>query len=143
MFDALKKLFSRQVTQTGPMEPRLAVAAILVHLAAIDGDTSEREQGLLRGALKTHYGLDDATVDRLIDDARVRDQDSVDFYGFTSTLSALDSAEKLTIIRMMWTVVFADRQNHELEDNMVWRIAELIGVPARERMLLRAEVAKA
>ena len=37
-------------------------------------------------------------------------------------------SEKLEIIRMMWQVVFADRRNHELEDNMVWRIAELIGV---------------
>ena len=27
---------------------------------------------------------------------------------------------------MMWQVVFADKDNHELEDNMVWRIAELI-----------------
>jgi uncharacterized tellurite resistance protein B-like protein len=44
---------------------------------------------------------------------------------------------------MMWQVVFADRKNHELEDNMVWRIAELIGVSTRDRTILRAQMAKA
>jgi uncharacterized tellurite resistance protein B-like protein len=43
----------------------------------------------------------------------------------------------------MWQVVFADKQNHELEDNMVWRIAELIGVSARQRNILRSEIARA
>jgi uncharacterized tellurite resistance protein B-like protein len=39
-------------------------------------------------------------------------------------------------------VVFADNQNHELEDNMVWRIAELIGVSARQRTVLRNQMAR-
>lgn len=142
MFDALKALFSRPDTRPGAMEPRLAVAAILVHLAAIDGVVSETEQGLIRAALKTRYGLDDSAVDRLIHEAAQRDRESVDFYGFTSALATLENSEKLDIIRMMWTVVFADRKNHELEDNMVWRIAELIGVSARERTLLRAEIGR-
>ena len=37
-------------------------------------------------------------------------------------------------------LVFADRQNHELEDNMVWRIAELIGVSSRDRTVLRNQI---
>ena len=71
-----------------------------------------------------------------------RDAESVDFYRFTSALSSLESQERLEIIRMMWQVVFADRKNHELEDNMVWRIAELIGVSARDRTTLRAQMAR-
>ena len=41
---------------------------------------------------------------------------------------------------MMWTVVFADSANHELEDNMVWRVAELIGVSSRDRTILRNKI---
>ena len=44
---------------------------------------------------------------------------------------------------MMWTVVFSDKKNHELEDNMVWRIAELIGVSSRDRTILRNQVGRA
>jgi uncharacterized tellurite resistance protein B-like protein len=38
---------------------------------------------------------------------------------------------------MMWRMVFADGRADEFEDNIVWRVAELLGVPARDRMLLK------
>ena len=47
---------------------------------------------------------------------------------------------KIEIVRMMWQVVFSDDKNHELEDNIVWRVAELIGVSPRNRMLERQRV---
>ena len=50
--------------------------------------------------------------------------------------------DRIEIVRMMWMVVFADKKNHELEDNMVWRIAELIGVSTRERTKLRNQMAR-
>jgi uncharacterized tellurite resistance protein B-like protein len=37
--------------------------------------------------------------------------------------------------------VFADGVVNELEDNMVWRTAELLGVSSRDRMILRKRVA--
>ena len=58
-------------------------------------------------------------------------------------LSRLDESQRIAIIKMMWEVVFADEENHELEDNMVWRIAELIGVSARQRTILRNQMARA
>jgi uncharacterized tellurite resistance protein B-like protein len=39
-------------------------------------------------------------------------------------------------------VVFADKKNHEMEDNMVWRVAELIGVSARQRTILRNQMSR-
>ena len=73
-------------------------------------------------------------------EAQKRDAESVDFYKFTSGLTQLDMGDRIEIIRMMWSVVFADRKNHELEDNMVWRIAELIGVSSRDRTILRNQI---
>ena len=124
------------------MEPKLAVAALLVHLAAIDGQVTDAEREALEGTLMDYTGLGDSEVSKLIAEATRQDQESVDFYRFTSALSSLDNGEKLEIIRMMWQVVFADKKNHELEDNMVWRIAELIGISARQRTTLRNQMAK-
>jgi uncharacterized tellurite resistance protein B-like protein len=140
MFDALQRLFSRPEPGASHPEPRLAVAALLVHLAAVDGTVLPEERQAIRGALKRFYELNDADVDRLIADAARRDAQSVDFYRFTSALSDLPDAEKIEIVRMMWQVVFADKENHEMEDNMVWRIAELIHVSARDRTVLRKEI---
>ena len=143
MFEALSHLFNKPENDTSIHDPRLAVAALLVHLAAVDGQIKDEERQAIRGALADHYDLDEAAVDRLVKDAARRDAESVDFYKFTSALSSLETQDRIEIIRMMWTVVFADKDNHELEDNMVWRIAELIGVSARDRTILRKQVGKA
>lgn len=141
MFEAIARLFGSGTDAVeAPMEPRLAVAALLVHLAAVDGASKPEEMLTIANALKDHYGLEDAAVKRLIGEARRKDREAVDFYQFTSRLSRLEHDEKIAIIRMMWQVVFADDSNHELEDNMVWRVAELIGVSARDRTVLRNQM---
>ena len=143
MFEALRSIFQRPDATVLSMEPKLATAALLVHLAAIDGSISTDERTALTGALMDYYSLSQSEVEKLIAEATKWDQESDDFYRFTSALSSLDDSEKLEIIRMMWQVVFADSKNHELEDNMVWRIAELIGVSSRDRTVLRTQMAKA
>jgi uncharacterized tellurite resistance protein B-like protein len=142
MFEALSRLFTQPTPPDLRNEPKLAVAALLVHLAAVDGSVSEEERQAVRGALTDYYQLDDAEVDRLIAEATRTANEAVDFYRFTSALTDLDDAEKREIIRMMWQVVFADKKNHELEDNMVWRIAELIHVSARDRTTLRKQMSR-
>ena len=142
MFEALTRLFNKPEAVHSIHDPKLAVAALLVHLAAVDGQVKDEERKAIKGALQDHYDLDESAVDKLVKEASLRDAESVDFYKFTSALSSLDNDDRIEIIRMMWTVVFADRKNHELEDNMVWRIAELIGVSARDRTVLRNQIGK-
>lgn len=138
MFESIARLFGQSGTPSArPLEPRLAVAALLVHLAAVDGSSTPEETLAVSNALKDHYGLDEGQVKKLIEEARRKDKEAVDFYQFTSALSRLEEKERIAIIAMMWQVVFADDTNHELEDNMVWRVAELIGVSARDRTTLR------
>ncbi len=143
MFEAISRLFrDKDTTPDLHHEPRLAVAALLVHLASVDGSVSDAEREAVRNALMDFYGLNESEVDVLVADATRRDSEAVDFYRFTSAITQLPEAERIEIIRMMWQVVFADDKNHELEDNMVWRIAELIGVSARQRTVLRRQMSR-
>lgn len=142
MFEAISRLFREKETPELSHEPKLAVAALLVHLAAVDGSTSEAEREAVTHTLMDYYALNEAEVGKLVDEATRRDSESVDFYRFTSAITQLPEAERIEIIRMMWQVVFADDKNHELEDNMVWRIAELIGVSARQRTTLRKQMSR-
>jgi len=142
MFDSIARLFAQPEPPQFHNEPKLAVAALLVHLSAVDGQVTDSERAAVKGALSDYYGLDEAEVDRLIAEATRQDSEAVDFYRFTSAIAALDDKERLEIVRMMWQVVFADGRNHELEDNMVWRIAELIGVSARDRTTLRKQMSR-
>jgi uncharacterized tellurite resistance protein B-like protein len=140
MFEAISRLFNKPEAALASHNPKLAVAVLLVHLASVDGQIKDEERQTIRGALIDHYGLDETSVDRLIKEAAFRDAEAVDFYRFTSALTSLEMEDRIDIIRMMWTVVFSDQKNHELEDNMVWRVAELIGVSSRDRTILRNQV---
>ena len=43
---------------------------------------------------------------------------------------------------MLWEIAFADGSVDEFEENTIWRIAELLGVSTRDRVLLRQRVAE-
>jgi uncharacterized tellurite resistance protein B-like protein len=147
MFDALKS-FIAELGGSGAAEKpfgeddyRLAAAALLVHVAASDGMTDEAERRRLKEVIEDRFGLDGEATARLIQEAERSDRDAVDFYQFTSVLKrSLDEGGRLKVIEMMWEIAFADGKLDELEDNTIWRVAELLGVSARDRVLLRQRI---
>jgi uncharacterized tellurite resistance protein B-like protein len=121
---------------------RLAAVALLVHLAEADGAIDGAEKMRLREIIERSFGLDGQATARLITTAENSDREAVDFYHFTNVLKrALDEDGRLKIVEMMWEMAFADGHVHELEENIVWRIAELLGISSRDRIMLRRRVA--
>lgn len=143
MFDTLKSLFSDLAGKDEPkaLDERLATAALLVHTIAVDGAVSDAERQSLVGALTRAFGLTRGEAEHLFEEARQRDAEAVDLYGFTSVLKrTLDPEGRERVIEMMWELVYSDGGVHEFEDNMVWRVAELLGVSARDRIKLRKRI---
>ena len=124
-----------------PDDERLAAAALAFHVIAVDGIVEESEKARLRETLAARFDLDAAQTSDLVEAARQRSLESVDLYAFTSVLNRkLDNEGRARIVEMLWEMVYADGTVHEFEDNALWRIAELLNVPSRERILLRKMV---
>jgi len=124
-------------------DPRVAAVALLFHVMDADGLRNEDEKARLKTALSNAYGLKGGELDTLMRAGEKADQEAVDLYAFTSVIKRhLDEDARAEFIRIMWEVVLADGDLHELEDNLVWRVAELIGVDSRERIALRQQVQK-
>lgn len=122
----------------GEEEIRLAVAALLYHVIAVDGVVSERECAVLTELLKSRFGLDPDATRSLVQAAEAADAEAVDLYAFTSVLKRrLEEADRERIIEMMWQLVYADGGVHEFEDNVVWRVAELLAVSSQVRIRLK------
>ena len=116
---------------------------MLVHAAAIDGEMSQSERDKLHAVIMQRFALDDATTDELITKATAAEHEAVDLYHFTHQLNrALDEDGRAKIVEMMWEIVYADGQRDELEDNLIWRAADLLGVSAHERIALRRRVGR-
>jgi uncharacterized tellurite resistance protein B-like protein len=149
MFESFKQFVAEIVdggkhpSQFADNDYRLAAVAMLVHAAAIDGDVSQSERDKLHAVVKRRFNLDDAETDELIGKATIAENEAVDLYHFTSLINrTLDEEGRARIVEMMWEIVYADGRRDELEDNLLWRAADLLGVSPRERIELRQRIEK-
>jgi len=148
MFDLLKNLLSDDGTVEAEAEPafpaddqRLAEAALMFHVIAADGEITKAEEGRMKELLSERYDLSGAEFAELYEAAQMADAEAVDLYRFTSLLKArLDRDQRIAIIEHMWEMVFADGEMHEFEDNVVWRIAQLLEVETQDRIAMKQRV---
>jgi uncharacterized tellurite resistance protein B-like protein len=148
MFGSLKTLISSLAADAGQPDQfetgkcRLATAALLIRVATVDGEMSKAKRAKLHAVLKSSFDLEDLTTARLIDDAAAADRGAIDLYHFTRQLNdVLDDEGRRRVIKMMWEVIFVDRTASEFANNLVWRAADLLGVPSRQRIALRQLIA--
>ena len=121
---------------------RLAATALLIHVVSLDGEPSRATRRKLHGLIESRFGLDPGTADQLIKSATLVEGEAVDLYHFTSVIMrSVNEEGRLRIVEMMWEVVYADGQVSEFEDNVVWRAADLLAVPSRDRINLKHLVA--
>jgi len=148
MFGSLGTLISnlgedaRLPSQFENQRCRLAAAALLIRVATVDGDMSKARLAKLHAVLKSGFNLDDLTAALLIDDAAAAARSAIDLYHFTRQLNAVfDDEGRREIVRMMWQIVLVDGRANEFENNIVWRAADLLAVPSRQRIELRQQIA--
>jgi uncharacterized tellurite resistance protein B-like protein len=148
MLDGLRQFIADVVSSTHESRDfddtgyRLAATALLVHVISLDGEPSDAVKRKLHSLIESSFGLDRGAADKLIASATLVEGEAVDLYHFTSVIMrSVDEAGRLRIVEMMWELVYADGQVSEFEDNVVWRAADLLAVPSRDRIDLKHRVA--
>jgi uncharacterized tellurite resistance protein B-like protein len=138
MLDRLLSLITDLADE--PREPfdesdyRVAAAALLVHVMSADGVAAPVERERLETVLSAGFDLSAADTRRLVAFATDAEASEDNWTSFAQTLaSRLDEDGRRRVVEMMWAVVLADGRAHELEEAVVDRAAELLGVepPAR------------
>lgn len=151
MFKSLKSLFKElpgfearaKIQKFSDEDPRLAAAALMFHIIDADGEKHEKEHKRLSDLLSEAYDLQGDDLEALIEAAEIAEHESIDLYRFTSVLKRhLDVPARLHFIEVLWEVVYADGEVGEIEDNIMWRVAELIGVDQHQRIGLKLRVAE-
>jgi uncharacterized tellurite resistance protein B-like protein len=124
-------------------DPRIAASALLYHVMNVDGVRQDAEWDKIKQILGDTYDVEGRELDALAIAGETAEHAAIDLYAFTSVLSRhLDEDGRIAFIRLMWEVVYADGLLHELEDNTLWRVAELLGVDRRDRIQARQDAAR-
>ena len=123
-------------------DPRVAVAALCIQVMRADGVIDEAERNRLETLLKEQYALTDGALSALLKAGEAAESEAVDYYRFTSVINrTLSEEEKIALVGLLWDMTYADGARNEIEDHIVWRITDLLGVSGRERVLQRRDAA--
>ena len=119
-----------------PVDPReiaRAAAIILLEMAATDERRDEQELGVIHQAMQQAFGIDDDALDELIRDAETLRDQAVSLHDFTRDLKAhLERKERDDLVEWLWRVAWADGRIDRYEEQLLRRLADLLGVPHPE-----------
>ncbi|WP_420427321.1 TerB family tellurite resistance protein [Algiphilus sp.] len=108
----------------------LATAVLLYEIACADMEVADAEDKTLRDLLQAMPGIDAATSETLLEQARAVKSDAVSLHDYIDALNAqCDADDKRGIVRMIWEVAYADGVLDAHEEHMTRRLAELLYIP--------------
>lgn len=132
MIDLFRRLFpkseapsSRENVQT--RRTFVATCALLMEMAAIDGEFSGGEQEIILATLTSSYGMNSDEAHAIMEAAKIELEGSVDLWQFVRIINReYSEQEKLEVIEAVWRVIYADGRLNRHEDHLVHRLADLL-----------------
>jgi len=122
-------------------DEKLAAAALMVEVAAHDGEISRLEREHILRLLQDRLGLDQTDALELFVDALATQDDSNHILGFTRKIKDhFDESGREQIIELLWEVVFADGEEDPYESNLLRRVAGLLYVSDKKSGMIRKRV---
>src|SRR5262245_28278629 len=122
----------------------MAAAALMVEMAARDGEFSMGERAAIERLLRAHFELDETAARTMVDEVLSLHDNASDVFRFTSALNKRFSPEeRLEIVELLWEVIYADGEAHHYETSLMRRLAGLLYLDdadvgaARKRVLAR------
>jgi len=145
MFNQILSLLSGDApASTRSDQLQVAVAALMVHAAAMDDTFDATERRTIERLLGERFALPPDTVAKLLAAAETRAEESSQLYPFTRlAVEKLDQQGRVQLIEMLWEVAYADGVLDPDEDALLRRVAGLLYVSdydrgeARKRVLRR------
>ncbi len=120
---------------------KLSVAVLLVEAARQDDRFAPEERAVITDLLTRKFELAPQDCAALLVAAEARAAEMVQLHGDTNAIfEAMTPDERIGLIEMLWDVVYADGVLDPEEDLLIRRIAGLIAVTDRDRVLARQRV---
>jgi len=150
MIDLVKGLFAKsqgagsaEQGKTASHDIRLAVCALFLEMANIDGEFSGSERENVISLLKRHHGLPDEHIPELMEASKKELKGSIDLWQFTNLINQNYSREeKIQIIEMVWEIVYADGRLDQHEDYLVHKLAKLLRLTHKDLIDAKLKVSR-
>lgn len=124
-----------------PADLKVAVAVLLIEAAFRDDTFAPQERSAIARILRESFGLSKEEASQLLATAEGRVREMVQLHPYTHAIfEQMAPEERVRFIEMLWEVAYADGALDPEEDAMIRKIAGLIYVEDRDRMVARQRV---
>lgn len=139
--DLLKRLTQPEPGLLPDEDARLALAALLVRVARVDGEYAPSEAQRIDRILMARFGLTPFEAPKLRAEAERLEAEAPDTVRFTRAIKdAVPYEDREGVIEALWSVVLADGVRDHEEDALLRLVANLLGVNDRDSNLARQRV---
>jgi uncharacterized tellurite resistance protein B-like protein len=119
----------------------MAATSLLVNISLSHDGFGAEERATILETLQEHYKLSAEKALHILERAVSFEKNAIDLHSFTRVINDhLDQDGRQDIVRLLWKVAYADKHLDSAEANTISKIADLLGVSTRDRILIKQEV---
>ena len=138
MFKFFKKKKNIVVDKFEKFEIELTATILAYEIARSDGDISKSELDLLLNEVKKITSKVSKPQNEILEIIETYSKNSVSFYEFIEDINKdYSKEEKLSLIKYLWDVAYADNILEVSEERLIRRIADLIRIKDVEVLKLK------
>ena len=104
------------------------ITALLVHVAKVDENYSEKEKSIIKNFIVS-FSYNDKDSENIFQEAEKLESDSIQLFNFTSAVKKESLEVKTEIIEHLWKIIISDQSVDTYESSLMRRICGLIYFP--------------
>ena len=126
MFSFFKK---KEEKKEQPKNLKLIALCLVYEVANADNDIDIREKDLILEKIKESVDVSVLTEKEIFDVIQEESQKRVSFYDIIHDINKnLDKKEKISVLKMLWEIAYADKVLDVDEERIIKRSAEMLGI---------------
>tara|TARA_Y100001935_G_scaffold171055_1_gene141141 strand:+ start:1869 stop:2297 length:429 start_codon:yes stop_codon:yes gene_type:complete len=106
------------------------IGALLIHVAKIDENYSEKEKKIIKKTL-LELGLTEDTLDKVFKKSEETEKNSNQILEFTKEVKNKDEEFKIKIVEALWKIIYADNVSDMYEMSLMRRLTGLLYLDAK------------
>ena len=105
--------------------PLTKIAALLIHVAKIDENYTEKEREIIKKAI-IELGTKNEMADSVLLEAEEIEKESNQILNFTKEVKNLNKDSKIKIVESLWTIIYSDSNADMYENSLMRRLTGLL-----------------
>ena len=134
----LKKFFKSE--KKNIKDPKILIAALLIHAAKIDENYSDIEKEIVKKALVDINKISIDEANQIFLQAEKKEMESNQIIEFTQEIKKYPMEFRLKIIEIIWKIVYSDGVSDNYESNLIRRLCGLLYISGKDNGIIKKKI---